>query len=39
MAVKKTPVKKSAFATAKVNQFKRTVKDEAKVISKEGKEF
>ena len=45
MAVKKTPVKKVTFnkdlgpAKAKVNDFKKAVKEEAKVIGKEGKEL
>jgi hypothetical protein len=37
MAVKKTPVKKAA--PSKVNEFKKVVKAEAKVISKEGKDL
>ncbi|PJA49282.1 MAG: hypothetical protein CO170_00065 [candidate division SR1 bacterium CG_4_9_14_3_um_filter_40_9] len=39
MAVKKTPIKKVAFNKAKVNNFKKVVKAEARVIGKEGKEF
>jgi hypothetical protein len=40
MAVKKTPVKKVAPSkTTKASAFKKTVKAEAKVISKEGKEL
>jgi len=44
MAVKKTPVKKVATSTksattTKVNNFKKVVKEEAKVIGKEGKEL
>lgn len=38
MAVKKTSVKKVA-TSAKVNNFKKVVKAEAKVIGKEGKEL
>jgi len=39
MAVKKTPVKKLTINRAKVNNFKKVVKAEAKVIGKESKEF
>ena len=41
MAVKKKPIKKARakVTTKKVNQIKRTVKTEAKIIEKEGKEF
>lgn len=41
MAVKKKPIKRAwaKLTTKKVNQIKKTVKAEARIIGKEGKEF